>query len=397
MWIAVIAALCVGIAVGALVTRRSAAARLARESAVAVRDTEVSSALADQRRVADSLVDAADHLGLALVVSDPTRTVVYRNTVATEMRGTHVGVLVDEHIDTAIAAALAGNRTDKRIDLHGPPRASLELVAERLDNGWAFVMVEDVSARTRIDAMRTDFVANISHELKTPVGAIAVLAEMLEEESDPVVIARVSGRLVEESHRAVTTIDDLLELSRIESARLAEDVVDIHDIVNTAVIRGRGVDGGERVDVAAFGVQGEVLLLADRRQLTSAIGNLVENAVKYSDDDGVVQVRTRVDDRWIEVMVTDQGVGIPERDLDRIFERFYRVDRARSRDTGGNGLGLSIVRHVASNHGGEVVVSSQEGEGSTFVLRLPVALLVESNDAVASQGQRVGAETGEDQ
>jgi two-component system sensor histidine kinase SenX3 len=108
----------------------------------------------------------------------------------------------------------------------------------------------------------------------------------------------------------------------------------------------------------------------------SALGNLVENAVKYSDEAGLVQVRTRVDDRVIEIMVADQGDGIPARDLDRIFERFYRVDRARSRATGGTGLGLSIVRHVASNHGGEVLVSSQEGEGSTFVLRLPASLIV---------------------
>lgn len=393
---AVIAASCLGLVVGALVTRRSTATRSSGVPLAVPSDAESVSVSTRQREVADSLIDAADHLGLALVISDPARAVVYRNTVATEMRGTHVGVLVDEHIDVAVVAALSGRRTEKRIELHGPPRASLELVSERLGNGWAFVTVDDVSDRTRIDAMRTDFVANISHELKTPVGAIAVLAEMLEEESDPEVIARVSSRLVEESHRAVTTIDDLLELSRIESARLADDLVDMNDIVNSAVIRGRGAACGESVEVTAFGAQGEVLVRADRRQLTSAIGNLVENAVKYSDDDGIVQVRTRVDDRWIEVMVTDQGVGIPERDLDRVFERFYRVDRARSRDTGGNGLGLSIVRHVASNHGGEVVVSSQEGEGSTFVLRLPVTLMAEPNDVVAAGGQRVEVETGED-
>ncbi|BAN01088.1 sensor histidine kinase [Ilumatobacter coccineus] len=334
----------------------------------------------DHRRMVAAAIEAADRLDLALVLHHPTSDTTLRNRAATAMLGTHVGVIVDEHVDRAIAAASAGQSTDKRLDLHGPPRASLELVAEPLADGWVLVTVDDVSDRTRIDAMRTDFVANISHELKTPVGAIAVLAEMLEDETDPEVVARVASRVVAESHRAVTTIDDLLELSRIESTRLADDIVDLSDIVDGAVARGRGADGGERVEVTAFGAKGDIVLRADRRQLTSAIGNLVENAVKYSDDDGVVQVRTRADDRWVEVMVSDQGVGIPTRDLDRVFERFYRVDRARSRETGGTGLGLSIVRHVASNHGGECVVSSQEGEGSTFVLRLPASLVVDAAD-----------------
>ncbi len=123
---------------------------------------------------------------------------------------------------------------------------------------------------------------------------------------------------------------------------------------------------------------------ADRPQLASAIGNIVENAVKYSNDGGSVQVRTRVGERWIEVMVADQGVGIPRRDLDRVFERFYRVDKARARQTGGTGLGLAIVRHVMTNHGGDVSVSSEEGEGSTFVLRFPVRLVVEAPDSSVS-------------
>ena len=116
-----------------------------------------------------------------------------------------------------------------------------------------------------------------------------------------------------------------------------------------------------------------VHVLGDRRQLVSALGNLVENAVKYSEVGASVQVRVRVEGRWVELMVADHGIGIPVQDHDRIFERFYRVDKGRSRDTGGTGLGLAIVRHVATNHRGEVLLSSQEGEGSTFVLRIPLA------------------------
>jgi two-component system sensor histidine kinase SenX3 len=168
-------------------------------------------------------------------------------------------------------------------------------------------------------------------------------------------------------------------LSEIESTRPGNELVDLAAVVQGAIARGRAVDGGRGIEITALEVPDGILVRGDERQLMSAVGNLVENAVKYSHAGGVVQVRTRVDAAAVEVMVADQGIGIPTRDLDRVFERFYRVDKARSRDTGGTGLGLAIVRHVATNHGGEVLVSSQEGEGSTFVLRLPASLVVEAD------------------
>jgi len=326
---------------------------------------------------------AADELDLGVVVADAAGSIIYRNRAAMVMNGTHVGVIVEDNIERALQAARSGERVDDLVELHGPPRVALQLVAEPMPSSFAVATVENVSERTRINMMRTDFVANISHELKTPVGAIAVLGEALIGETDPTVVDRVAGRMVDEAHRAVNAIDDLLELSRIEAGPLLEEVVDLDDVVAAAVARGRAVDESKKVTVTSFDGHPLVRLRADSRQLVAALGNLVENAVKYSEPDGVVQVRTRIDDRAIEVMVADHGVGIPARDLERIFERFYRVDRARSRTTGGTGLGLSIVRHVASNHGGEVLVSSQEGEGSTFVLRLPITLVV---DATASDG-----------
>jgi two-component system sensor histidine kinase SenX3 len=238
------------------------------------------------------------------------------------------------------------------------------------------ITIRDVTERMRIESIRTDFVTNVSHELRTPVGAIAVLAEALLDEDDRDVVDRVANRLVDEAHRAVRTMDDLLALSQIEGMRPADTVVDLISVVGRAVERGRSAAVGRRIDIQVLDAPTVLTIRGDDAQLASAVGNLVENAVKYSHDGGVVQLRTRVDERLIEVMVADQGIGIPARDLDRVFERFYRVDRARSRETGGTGLGLSIVRHVASNHGGEVLVSSQEGEGSTFVLRLPVSRLV---------------------
>jgi two-component system sensor histidine kinase SenX3 len=230
--------------------------------------------------------------------------------------------------------------------------------------------------------MRTDFVANVSHELRTPVGAVAVLAETLLAGADDVdLVTSVAARTVEESHRAVRTLDDLLELSSIEAAGPATDVVDLADVLHAAVARGRVADPDDRVDIELFPPVRALRVRGDEKQLSSALGNLVENAVKYSPNGGAVQLRAYTDERNVELTVADQGIGIPQRDLDRIFERFYRVDKGRGRGTGGTGLGLAIVRHVAGNHGGEVQVSSREGQGSTFVLRLPARLVVDDIDS----------------
>ena len=324
--------------------------------------------------IAGRLSEAVDHLEIGVVISSAAGAVVYRNAAARSTRGTHVGLLLDDQLASIIAEIGASERVRRVIELHGPPRSWLEVTADPMPDGGAVATIRDVSERARTDAMRTDFVTNISHELKTPVGAVAVLAEALIDEDDPDVVNRLADHLVEESHRAVRTIDDLLKLSQIESTSPGDTAVDLTAVVRTAIARGRAVDAGRGVEFAALDMPDELWIRGDELQLVSAIGNLVENAVKYSTPGDGVQVRTRADDVAIEVTVADHGVGIPARDLDRIFERFYRVDKARSRETGGTGLGLSIVRHVATNHGGDVLVSSQEGEGSTFVLRLPASL-----------------------
>jgi two-component system, OmpR family, sensor histidine kinase SenX3 len=337
-------------------------------------------AVADPDHIALRLTEAVDHLEIGVVIASASGSVVYRNAAAQSTRGTHVGLVLDDHLATILSQTRAGEPVRRVVELHGPPRSWLEVAADPIPDGGAVATIRDVSERMRTDAMRTDFVTNISHELKTPVGAVAVLAEALMDESDPEIVHRLADHLVEESHRAVRTIDDLLRLSQIESTRPGDSAVDLISIVRAAIGRGRSVDAGRGVQITVLDMPDELWIRGDELQLQSAIGNLVENAVKYSHPGDVVQLRTRVDDAAVEVMVADQGVGIPSRDLDRIFERFYRVDKARSRDTGGSGLGLSIVRHVATNHGGEVLVSSHEGEGSTFVLRLPASLVVAPPD-----------------
>jgi two-component system sensor histidine kinase SenX3 len=241
--------------------------------------------------------------------------------------------------------------------------------------------VEDISERRRIEQTRTDFVANISHELRTPVGALSVLAETLVDETNLDTIARVVTRMLAETDRASRTIDDLMELSRIEmGGERSDEPVRVADVISGGVDRVLELATRREITISTLapvdpdGRQADALSIrGDRRQLVSAVGNLIENAVKFSEAGSSVQVRARRVDDWLEISVADQGIGIPQRDLDRIFERFYRVDRARSRATGGTGLGLAIVRHVAGNHGGDVSVTSVEGEGSTFVLRLPLS------------------------
>jgi two-component system sensor histidine kinase SenX3 len=300
--------------------------------------------------------------------------VLYRNASAKAVAGTHTGLLIDDAVQAALREALAGRRSRELLELYGPPQAAVVVTAEGLPGGSAVATIEDVSERRRVDAMRTDFVANISHELKTPVGALAVLAEALADEHDPEVVNRVSERMVSEAHRVARTIDDLMELSRIElGEESVRDTVDVLDVVSGAIDRSAALAETRDMHIAVLDLPDGVAVVGDRRQLISALGNLVENAVKYSEPGGQVQIRVRVEGNFAELMVADQGIGIPAADHGRIFERFYRVDKGRSRGTGGTGLGLAIVRHVATNHGGEVLVSSAEGEGSTFVMRLPLA------------------------
>jgi two-component system sensor histidine kinase SenX3 len=327
-----------------------------------------------------SLAGVLEHHPTGVTVADSSSNIVFRNAAARSIRGTHVGVLIDEAIERHLGAAQAGAVVSEELELYGPPRTVVSVHARPLDDGGAVAFVQDVSDQRRTDQVRTDFVANVSHELKTPIGAMSVLAETMLDETDVDTIHRVVDRMMAEADRAIRFVDDLMELSRIElgGERVVEPIR-VSEIVRGGVDRvaelakscGIGVRVVEPVDVGGA-CSGGPVVSGDRRQLVSAVGNLVENAVKYSPSGSTVTVRTRVDADAVEIVVTDEGVGIPQRDLDRIFERFYRVDRARSRSTGGTGLGLSIVRHVANNHDGTVLVESTEGEGSTFVLRLPV-------------------------
>jgi two-component system, OmpR family, sensor histidine kinase SenX3 len=243
------------------------------------------------------------------------------------------------------------------------------------DGGLILVLAEDQTESRRVDEVRRDFVANISHELKTPVGALALLAETVEEAADdPDAVLRFAGRMRQEASRLTDLVQDLIMLSRIQAAEPIPDPTPVllDSVVAEALDRCRLKATARGISLEAAGERG-IAILGDEDLLVTALRNLLENAVAYSPDRTRVAVTTRVADSWMaEVSVTDQGIGIPERDRERIFERFYRVDPARSRATGGTGLGLAIVKHVTAAHGGNVTVWSKEGRGSTFTLRLPL-------------------------
>ena len=243
------------------------------------------------------------------------------------------------------------------------------------DGGLILLLIEDQTESRRVEEVRRDFVANTSHELKTPVGALALLAETVEDAADdPEAVRRFAGRMRQEAARLTNLVQDMITLSRIQAAEPVPDPVPVElgAVVAEALDRCRMKASARGIELAASGSHG-LWVLGDEDLLVTALRNLLENAVAYSPDKTRVGITTKRASRdAVEISVADQGIGIPERDLERIFERFYRVDAARSRATGGTGLGLAIVKHVTAAHGGQVTVVSKEGAGSTFTLRLPV-------------------------
>ncbi|MCU1524221.1 MAG: two-component sensor histidine kinase [Microbacteriaceae bacterium] len=240
---------------------------------------------------------------------------------------------------------------------------------------YILLLAEDRTESYRLDDVRRDFVANISHELKTPIGAVGLLAEALQAASDePDQVRRFAKRLTKEAERLARITQEIIELSRLQAADALTkpEVVDIDHVVAMAIDQNRVAADSNRVEIASGGDAGAEVY-GDEPLLAVALHNLIANAIQYSPKGSRVGVGVSNADGIVEIAVTDQGIGIPEDERDRVFERFFRIDPARSRHTGGSGLGLSIVKHVVQNHGGDIRVWSQPGNGSTFTIRLPEA------------------------
>ena len=241
-------------------------------------------------------------------------------------------------------------------------------------NGLICILIFDDSEMRRLDAIRRDFVANISHELKTPIGALSILSEaVLGASDDPEAIVRFANRMQTESKRLSDLVQEIINLSRLQDDDPLKNakVIDLNEVLLNAIDLSELNATARHIELV-YREQSMARIKGDPSQVIMAISNLIENAINYSPEGTRVAIALRINGELAEVSITDQGIGIPEKDLERIFERFYRVDPARSRATGGTGLGLSIVKHVATNHGGDVLVWSVENAGSTFTLRFPI-------------------------
>ncbi|MCO5985163.1 ATP-binding protein [Actinoallomurus spadix] len=287
-------------------------------------------------------------------------------------------LLVDELIAMARLVRRDGEIREEEIEVvHGrrEGRWFSVRVAPMGSHGLVLVLAEDLTEFRRVEAVRRDFVANVSHELKTPVGALSLLSETVEEAADdPEAVRRFAGRMQHESARLTNVIQDLITLTRLQGGEVVERprTVALDDVIHEAVDRCR-LKAEPKEITLAIGGRDDLRVYGDEELLITAVRNLIDNAIAYSPERTRVVVCTRLaDEKHVEVSVTDQGIGIPEADLERIFERFYRVDPARSRQTGGTGLGLAIVKHVTTRHRGDVNVWSKEGSGSTFTIRLPL-------------------------
>jgi two-component system sensor histidine kinase SenX3 len=236
------------------------------------------------------------------------------------------------------------------------------------------VLLSDESEADRVHEVRRDFVANISHELKTPIGALSLLSEaVLSAKDEPASVEKFAGRMQIEAKRLTDLVQEIINLSRLQDSDPLEVAAenDVAELISEAVDLCKTTSEAKGIHITT-NLGAQAIVLGDSEQLIMAIHNLLENAINYSPENTKVSISTEVVDQIVEITVTDQGIGIPEGELERIFERFYRVDPARSRETGGTGLGLSIVKHVASKHGGEVKVWSSQNIGSSFALRLPI-------------------------
>lgn len=367
--LAAVAGLIVGVAATVAWTgaaRRRATAATPPEPAVPEAAAEVLSILSNAYVVLDSSGDVRRASPLA-----------YSYGIVRATGGDYPRLANRTLIELATDVGRNGGFRDERMTLsrsHGSDGdAVMEIRMGSLGSHGVLLLAEDLTRADRVEATRRDFVANVSHELKTPVGAITLLAETMEDAADdPDAVRRFADRMQMESRRLSHLVQEIIELSRVQgtSALVEAAAVDIDDVVSDSVAASRNLALGSGVEISVGGDTG-LRVYGSQNRLTTALSNLIANAIVYSESGTRIGISVGRASGMVEIAVKDQGIGIAAEDLSRIFERFFRVDKARSRSTGGTGLGLSIVKHIASDHGGDVTAWSQVGEGSTFTLRIP--------------------------
>jgi len=371
--IAVTAAMLVGLAAGVLIARRIRVPAGPGASRPAVGATMT---------VAETLSRTVSLAPVGMVVVDSLRDVVVSNRRATELGLVRDGLL-DDRVWAAAQRTLADGE-DVEVALSAPSGAAtgrrglavsvhVRLLSD-VHPRFAVVYLHDQSEQARMEASRRDFVANVSHELKTPVAAMGVLAEaLLESADDSDTVRHFAGTLLTESRRLADMVGELIELSRLQGAERLPDLVsvDVDTVVQEAISRHKVMADNAEILVGTDEPSG-CRVLGDQALLVTAVANLISNAIAYSPNGSTVSISRRRRGGEVEIAVTDRGIGIALADQQRVFERFFRVDQARSRATGGTGLGLAIVKHVAANHNGSIRLWSRPGTGSTFTLSIPV-------------------------
>ena len=335
--------------------------------------------------VSQMLVHVVAQSPVGIVVVDTYRDVVYTNERATELGLVRERLLHDQAWAAAQRTLATGQDSEFAISARRrggrhvragiAVRGHVRLLTEE-DRRFAVVYVDDQSEHARMEATRRDFVANVSHELKTPVGAMGVLAEaVLASADEPDTVRHFAEKMVTESTRLANMVGELIELSRLQGAeRLPDlDAVDVDTVVAEALSRHKVAADNADISITTDAPTG-FRVRGDQTLLVTALANLVSNAIAYSPNGSSVSISRRRRGENVEIAVTDRGIGIAAADQERVFERFFRVDKARSRATGGTGLGLAIVKHVAANHNGSIRLWSQPGTGSTFTLSIPAYL-----------------------
>ena len=350
------------------------------------------------RVVAPTIPDGIDQvlevLDSAGVVVDPSNNVLKASPGALAMGLVRHGSLVHPELVELVASVRRSGNTvvdDLAVSRgpYGDRTLLLRVRVARLGTRFILILAEDRTEALRLDEVRRDFIANISHELKTPIASVSLLSEAIQQAADePEQVRRFADRLGVEAMRLGRITSEVIELSRLQArdALRPDELLRIDDVIAAAVDQNRVVAAAKKVEIAER-VSTDAQVYGDRALLVVAVHNLIANAIAYSNPGGRVGVGAKVEGGTIEIAVTDQGIGIEAEELERIFERFYRVDQARSRNTGGTGLGLSIVKHTVQNHGGDVRTWSQPGRGSTFTMRLPIAEVDPATDATPATTQ----------
>ncbi|MFD0558235.1 sensor histidine kinase [Stackebrandtia endophytica] len=321
----------------------------------------------------DGWAPILESLQTAVIQLDADDGIAHANQVAENL-----GVIREHRLEPAdlrmVVAQVRGTGQPRTGELELPESTiAVRVHVSPLPADRILIELIDISELHRVERVRRDFVANVSHELKTPVGALQLLTEALADAvDDPQAAARFTARIQHESARMARLVSELLELSRLQGAEPLPrfEPVPVERIITEAIDRGRTAATAKDIELVREGETG-VTVSGSESQLATAVGNLIGNAIAYSPQDTTVTIRVGEARGWAKISVIDEGIGIAPDDIDRIFERFYRADPARSRATGGTGLGLAIVKHIAGNHAGRVEVSSMPGNGSVFTLLLP--------------------------